>query len=85
MESTLDIASLKDLIRETMREVLNEERILLFKMLMPYVSNVKSWSTIEAASPDRSQGKLGYADAEVDGESDGCSVVTSEDLWDYES
>jgi hypothetical protein len=39
MESTLDIASLKDLIRETMREVLQEERILLFKMLMPYVSD----------------------------------------------
>lgn len=39
MESTLDIASLKDLIRETIREVLQEERILLFKMLMPYVSD----------------------------------------------
>jgi hypothetical protein len=39
MESTLDILGLKDLIRETMREVLKEERILLFKMLMPYVSD----------------------------------------------
>jgi hypothetical protein len=39
MESTLDIAGLKDLIRETMREVLQEERILLFKMLMPYISD----------------------------------------------
>lgn len=39
MESTLDIASFKDLIRETMREVLQEERILLFKMLMPYISD----------------------------------------------
>ena len=39
MESTIDIAGLKGLIRETMREVLQEERALLFKMLMPYVSD----------------------------------------------
>ena len=39
MESTIDIAGLKGLIRETMREVLQEEHALLFKMLMPYVSD----------------------------------------------
>jgi hypothetical protein len=39
MESTAEIAGLKALIKETMREVLQEERILLCKLLMPYVSN----------------------------------------------
>lgn len=39
METTFEIATLKELIRETMREVLQEERILLFKMLMPIVSD----------------------------------------------
>jgi hypothetical protein len=39
MESTIEIAGLKALIKETMREVLQEERILLCKLLMPYVSN----------------------------------------------
>jgi hypothetical protein len=39
VESTIEIAGLKALIKETMREVLQEERILLCKMLMPYVSN----------------------------------------------
>ena len=39
MESTFEISTLKELIRDTMREVLQEERILLFKMLMPIVSD----------------------------------------------
>jgi hypothetical protein len=39
VESTVEIAELKALIRETMKEVLKEERILLCKMLMPYVSH----------------------------------------------
>jgi hypothetical protein len=39
MESTIETAGLKALIKETMREVLQEERILLCKMLMPHVSN----------------------------------------------
>jgi hypothetical protein len=39
VESTIEIAGLKALIKETMREVLQEERILLCKMLMPYVSD----------------------------------------------
>ena len=32
MESTIEIAGLKALIKETMREVLQEERLLLCKM-----------------------------------------------------
>jgi hypothetical protein len=39
VESTIDITGLKALIKETMREVLQEERILLCKMLMPYISD----------------------------------------------
>ncbi len=39
MKSTIEIAGLKALIKETMREVLQEERILLCKLLMPYVSD----------------------------------------------
>ena len=39
MESTFEISTLKELIRDTMREVLQEERILLFKMLIPIVSD----------------------------------------------
>jgi hypothetical protein len=39
MESTIETAGLKALIKETMREVLQEERIALCKLLMPYVSN----------------------------------------------
>ncbi len=39
MDTTFEIATLKELIRETMREVLQEERILLFKMLMPIISD----------------------------------------------
>ena len=41
MESTIEIAGLKALIRETMREVLQEERLLLCKTLMPYVSDAE--------------------------------------------
>ena len=41
MESTIEIAGLKALIKETMREVLQEERLLLCKMLMPYVSDTE--------------------------------------------
>jgi hypothetical protein len=41
VESTVEIAGLKAIIKETMREVLQEERILLCKMLMPYVSDVE--------------------------------------------
>lgn len=39
MDATFEIATLKELIRETVREVLLEERVLLFKMLMPIVSD----------------------------------------------
>ena len=41
MGSTIEIAGLKALIKETMREVLQEERLLLCKMLMPYVSDAE--------------------------------------------
>jgi hypothetical protein len=41
VESTIEIAGLKALIKETMREVLQEERLLLCKMLMPYVSDAE--------------------------------------------
>jgi hypothetical protein len=53
MESTIEIAGLKALIKETMREVLQEERILLCKMLMPYVSDAEQ-SEIDAqfGAPD---------------------------------
>jgi len=44
MEATFEIATLKELIRETMREVLQEERILLFKMLMPIISDEEQTS-----------------------------------------
>ena len=41
MGSTIEIAGLKALIKETMREVLQEECLLLCKMLMPYVSDAE--------------------------------------------
>jgi hypothetical protein len=41
VESTIEIAGLKALIKETMREVLQEERLLLCKVLMPYVSDAE--------------------------------------------
>ena len=41
MGSTIEVAGLKALIKETMREVLQEERLLLCKMLMPYVSDAE--------------------------------------------
>ncbi len=44
MDTTFEIATLKELIRETMREVLQEERILLFKMLMPIISDEEQTS-----------------------------------------
>jgi hypothetical protein len=44
MDATFEIATLKELIRETMREVLQEERILLFKMLMPIISDEEQTS-----------------------------------------
>lgn len=44
MDAIFEIATLKELIRETMREVLQEERILLFKMLMPIISDEEQTS-----------------------------------------
>jgi hypothetical protein len=41
VESTIEIAGLKALIKKTMREVLQEERLLLCKILMPYVSDAE--------------------------------------------
>jgi hypothetical protein len=37
----MEIQELKALIKESMREVLREERLLLCKILMPYVDNVE--------------------------------------------
>jgi hypothetical protein len=58
VESTIEIAGLKALIKETMREVLQEERILLCKMLMPYVSDEEQ-SEINAqfGAPDDQDGE----------------------------
>ena len=41
MGSTIEVAGLKALIKETMREVLQEERLLLCKMLIPFVSDAE--------------------------------------------
>lgn len=46
MDKIIEISTLKELIRETMREVLQEERILLFKMLVPTISD-KEQDSIE--------------------------------------
>ncbi len=35
----MEIQELKALIKESIREVLREERLLLYKSLMPYISN----------------------------------------------
>jgi hypothetical protein len=35
----VEVQELRILIRETMREVLREERLILCKLLMPYVDN----------------------------------------------
>lgn len=55
MESTnaLDVQTLKALIKESLREVLREERLNLCQLLMPYVSDEEQ-SEIEASlgSPD---------------------------------
>jgi hypothetical protein len=37
----MESQDLKDLIKESMREVLREERLLLCQMLTPYVSDVE--------------------------------------------
>jgi len=39
MKETIEIQELKQLIKETMREVLREERLTLCKILMPYVND----------------------------------------------
>lgn len=39
MRSLMETQELKNLIKESVREVLREERLLLCNMLMPYVSN----------------------------------------------
>ena len=41
MGSTIEVAGLKALIKETMREMLQEERLLLCKMLIPFVSDAE--------------------------------------------
>ncbi|MBW4474675.1 MAG: hypothetical protein KME45_30500 [Stenomitos rutilans HA7619-LM2] len=41
MEETVEIQELKLLIKETMREVLREERLMLCKILMPYVDDAE--------------------------------------------
>ncbi|GAB4371121.1 MAG: hypothetical protein Kow00121_12360 [Elainellaceae cyanobacterium] len=37
----MEIQELKMLIKETMREVLREERLILCKILMPYVDDIE--------------------------------------------
>jgi hypothetical protein len=39
MKETVEIQELKQLIKETMREVLREERLALCKILTPYVDD----------------------------------------------
>ncbi|GBF81960.1 hypothetical protein VB715_16495 [Crocosphaera sp. UHCC 0190] len=39
MRSLMETQELKNLIKESVREVLREERLLLCNMLMPYVSD----------------------------------------------
>jgi hypothetical protein len=58
VESIIEIAGLKALIKETMREVLQEERLLLCKVLMPYVSDEEQ-SEINAqfGAPDEEDGE----------------------------
>lgn len=41
MKETVEIQELKLLIKETMREVLREERLTLCKILMPYVDDAE--------------------------------------------
>lgn len=41
MEETVEIQELRMLIKETMREVLREERLILCKLLMPYVDDAE--------------------------------------------
>ncbi len=41
MEETVEIQELKLLIKETMREVLREERLTLCKILTPYVDDAE--------------------------------------------
>ena len=48
MEKIVEIQELKMLIKETMREVLREERLMLCKILMPYVDDAEQ-AELEAA------------------------------------
>lgn len=41
MKESMEIQELKLLIKETMREVLREERLTLCKILMPYVDDAE--------------------------------------------
>jgi hypothetical protein len=52
MSETIEIQQLKQLIKETMREVLREERLMLCKVLMPYVDDEEQAElTAEFGSP----------------------------------
>jgi hypothetical protein len=52
MNEIVEIQQLKQLIKETMREVLREERLALCKILMPYVDDEEQAElTAEFGSP----------------------------------